>query len=132
MNMQSPGTASTLARFLMDEWGDAIARSLQSMTDVRPEVTWQTDEKAVVPTESSSEDQGLNLEISLSLFSAPSVWIFLPGETCRELGLLALRAAGIDMKNALELGPGNYVVRVVVRDNVTGKIGSVTAPLTVN
>jgi hypothetical protein len=38
---------------------------------------------------------------------------------------------GIDMKNALELGPGNYVVRVVVRDNVTGKIGSVTAPLTV-
>jgi len=38
----------------------------------------------------------------------------------------------IDMKNALELGPGNYVVRVVIRDNVTGKIGSVTAPLTVN
>jgi hypothetical protein len=46
--------------------------------------------------------------------------------------MASLRTAGIDMKNTLELGPGNYVVRVVVRDNVTGKIGSVTAPLTVN
>jgi VWFA-related protein len=46
--------------------------------------------------------------------------------------MASLRASGIDMKNALELGPGQYVVRVVIRDNVTGKIGSVTAPLTVN
>jgi VWFA-related protein len=46
--------------------------------------------------------------------------------------MASLRSSGIDMKNALELGPGNYVVRVVIRDNVTGKIGSVTAPLTVN
>jgi hypothetical protein len=46
--------------------------------------------------------------------------------------MASLRSSGIDMKNALELGPGSYVVRVVIRDNVTGKIGSVTAPLTVN
>jgi VWFA-related protein len=46
--------------------------------------------------------------------------------------MASLRASEIDMKNALELGPGQYVVRVVIRDNVTGKIGSVTAPLTVN
>jgi len=46
--------------------------------------------------------------------------------------MASLRSNGIDMKNALELGPGKYVVRVVIRDNVTGKIGSVTAPLTVN
>jgi VWFA-related protein len=44
----------------------------------------------------------------------------------------SLLANGIDMKNALELGPGQYTVRVVIRDNVTGKIGSVTSPLTVN
>jgi hypothetical protein len=36
------------------------------------------------------------------------------------------------MKNAIELVPGQYTVRMVIRDNVTGKIGSVTAPLTVN
>jgi VWFA-related protein len=46
--------------------------------------------------------------------------------------MASLRANGIDMRNALELGPGQYTVRVVIRDNVTGKIGSVTAPLTVN
>ncbi|HXC41952.1 MAG TPA: VWA domain-containing protein [Candidatus Dormibacteraeota bacterium] len=52
--------------------------------------------------------------------------------TVPDAQMASLRASGIDMKNALELGPGNYVVRVVIRDNVTGKIGSVTAPLTVN
>jgi hypothetical protein len=46
--------------------------------------------------------------------------------------MTSLRAGGIDMKNALELGPGQYAIRIVIRDNVTGKIGSVTAPLTVN
>jgi hypothetical protein len=46
--------------------------------------------------------------------------------------ITSLRANGIDMKNALQLGPGQYTVRVVIRDNVTGKIGSVTSPLTVN
>src|SRR5579863_813819 len=44
----------------------------------------------------------------------------------------SLRSNGIDMKNSLELPAGHYLVRVVVRDGVNGKIGSVTAPLTVN
>jgi flagellar motor switch protein FliN len=100
---QPPGPISTPAKFLMDQWGDATARSLQSMTDVRPEVTWQTNEKAAFPAESSSGDQSLYLEISLALFSAPSAWVFLPGETCRELGLLALRAAGIEEADADEI-----------------------------
>ncbi len=46
--------------------------------------------------------------------------------------MASLRTNGIDMKNVLELAPGQHVVRVVIRDNVTGKIGSVTAPLSVN
>ena len=46
--------------------------------------------------------------------------------------MASLRTNGIDMKNTLELGPGQYVVRVVIRDNITGRVGSVTAPLTVN
>jgi hypothetical protein len=44
----------------------------------------------------------------------------------------SMRASGIDVKNALELGPGQYAIRIVIGDNVTGKIGSVTAPLTVD
>jgi len=46
--------------------------------------------------------------------------------------MVAVRTNGVDFRNALELGPGKYTVRFVVRDNVTGKVGSVTAPLTVN
>jgi VWFA-related protein len=45
--------------------------------------------------------------------------------------MASLRHNGIDMKNALELAPGQYTVRVVIRDNITGTIGSVTAPLVV-
>jgi hypothetical protein len=46
--------------------------------------------------------------------------------------LASVRANGVDFRNALALAPGKYTVRFVVRDNVTGKVGSVTAPLTVN
>jgi hypothetical protein len=46
--------------------------------------------------------------------------------------MATLRTNGIGFKNSLELDPGQYNVRVVIRDNVTGKVGSVTAPLTVN
>lgn len=34
--------------------------------------------------------------------------------------------------NQLELGPGEYRVKFIVRDSVSGRIGTVTAPLTVN
>jgi VWFA-related protein len=46
--------------------------------------------------------------------------------------LAAVRAKGVGFNYDLDLAPGQYSVRFVVRDNVTGKIGSVTAPLTVN
>ncbi len=36
------------------------------------------------------------------------------------------------LKDELALGPGQYTVRFVVRDDVSGKVGSVSAPLTVN
>lgn len=46
--------------------------------------------------------------------------------------LASIRANGVSFKNSIELSPGKYTVRFVVRDNFTGKVGSVTAPLTVN
>jgi VWFA-related protein len=47
-------------------------------------------------------------------------------------GLPKIKADGIFYQNALELLPGSYDVRFVVRDNLSGRIGSVTAPVTVN
>jgi VWFA-related protein len=52
--------------------------------------------------------------------------------TVTQAEMPVLQAKGVGLTNTLDLAPGQYSVRFVVRDNVTGKIGSVTAPLTVN
>lgn len=46
--------------------------------------------------------------------------------------LAQFQAQGLGFKNEIELTPGDYTVRFIVRDDVTGRVGSVTAPLTVN
>ena len=43
-----------------------------------------------------------------------------------------MREQGLRYRNGLDLAPGNYTVRFVVRDNVSGRVGSVSAPVTVN
>jgi VWFA-related protein len=43
--------------------------------------------------------------------------------------LAKLKADGVIYNNYLDLAPGDYEVRFVVRDNLTGKIGSVIVPL---
>jgi VWFA-related protein len=45
--------------------------------------------------------------------------------------LLSMRQAGIGFSGALDLAPGEYTVRFVVRDNLSGRVGSVAAPLKV-
>jgi VWFA-related protein len=42
-----------------------------------------------------------------------------------------LKSKGVDYAGDLHLTPGNYLVRFVVRDNQSGRMGSVTAPLAV-
>ena len=42
-----------------------------------------------------------------------------------------LKSEGVDYAGDLHLAPGNYLVRFVVRDNQSGRMGSVTAPLAV-
>ena len=46
-------------------------------------------------------------------------------------GLAQIRENGITYGDAIEVGPGDYTVRFVVRDNLTGRMGSVSAPLKV-
>jgi VWFA-related protein len=42
------------------------------------------------------------------------------------------REKGLGYQETLDLPPGKYTVRFVVRDNLSGRIGSVSAPVTVN
>jgi len=43
--------------------------------------------------------------------------------------LAQVRSAGVTYKGVLELPPGEYNVRFVVRDNLSGRLGSLAAPL---
>jgi VWFA-related protein len=46
--------------------------------------------------------------------------------------LAQLQKSGIGYNDTLELPPGQYGLRVVVRDNITGRVGSVWAPLQID
>ena len=46
--------------------------------------------------------------------------------------LAKVKASGVLYSNSLVLAPGSYQLKVVVRDNLSGKMGSVSAPLTVD
>jgi hypothetical protein len=45
--------------------------------------------------------------------------------------LSSIRQNGVGYKGFLDLAPGEYAVRFVVRDDLSGRIGSVAAPLKV-
>jgi VWFA-related protein len=45
--------------------------------------------------------------------------------------LPSIRERGIGYNGALDLAPGDYIVRFVVRDDLSGRVGSVAAPLKV-
>jgi VWFA-related protein len=81
----------------------------------------------------------LNFDFAVAAYTAngksakPTVTLgknFSP--TLTESQLATVRAKGVGFNYDLDLAPGQYAVRFVVRDNVSGKIGSVTALLTVN
>jgi len=46
--------------------------------------------------------------------------------------MAVVKAQGISYRNMMELSPGQYTVKMMVRDNLSGKIGSVSAPLKVD
>ena len=45
--------------------------------------------------------------------------------------VLSIRQQGVALRGALDLAPGEYTVRFVVRDDLSGRVGSVAAPLKV-
>ena len=46
--------------------------------------------------------------------------------------LTQIRASGLGYHGAVEVPPGQYTVRFVIKDKLSGRIGTVTAPVTVN
>jgi len=52
--------------------------------------------------------------------------------TIKPEAMVVVKTQGISYHNLIEVAPGKYTVHMMVRDNLSGKIGSVSAPLTVN
>jgi flagellar motor switch protein FliN len=93
MSAHSSDGVKATREWLLNEWAESTARSLQSMADEKPAVNWNPEELRGDPGE---EGAGLRLEIPLSLFPEAHLWISLPPETVHELGSRTLRAAGIE------------------------------------
>jgi VWFA-related protein len=93
------------------------------------------DSVTFVPTPASADTSSVNLEFVVVAtkdgVNVGGVQQTLQGALKSEL-VQMLKTQGVPYKNALDLAPGQYQVRFVVRDNLSGRIGSVSAPLTVN
>jgi flagellar motor switch protein FliN/FliY len=93
MSGSSADSKTATRGWLLNEWAESIARSLQSMADERPGIIWQPDE---LPGDPTPAGLGLRLEIPLSLFPETLLWVTLAPDAVGELGGRTLRAAGIE------------------------------------
>ena len=92
-----------------------------------------------IPPQGAAIDAGANNRVSLEFVAVARN---ARGETAGQFGQRIERslkeeeakgvaAEGISFSQSLEVPPGQYSVRFVVRDNVSGRVGSVLAPLTI-
>jgi VWFA-related protein len=96
--------------------------------------------RIILPPEADLIDDRDNNHVSLEVFSVARTPTGVDAdqfgqhlETNIKPGdLERVRKDGITFNNAVEVPPGEYTVRFIVRDNLTGRIGSVSAPLRVS
>jgi flagellar motor switch protein FliN len=84
----------TAVQWFLDKWAEENARTLQSMTDARPDATFDP-----VPLEDAASvftPETLYLEVNLSLAANALFWIVVPPDAAEALGKRTLEAAGID------------------------------------
>jgi VWFA-related protein len=93
----------------------------------------------ILPAHTTTIDEANQNQIALSFFgiartqAATDVADFvkkMDGQLKPEVAT-RMREAGLKFDSTIELVPGRYNVRFVVRDNLSGRVGSVTAPVTV-
>lgn len=98
----SPGdkTANTLnatgrAAEVLNQWAEALAQVLASMTDQRPQVAWQAISGTAAEV-TSGEYPYLWWEHPFSTAASDLTWIGSPQPTWEHVGTLTLKAAGLD------------------------------------
>ena len=88
------------AKLLLDQWGDSLAQVLESMTDQRPEVHWQTVtgllSEIAQSTGAGPEADMLWWEQPFQVSPEMMVWVAAPRATWEYAGTLTLKAAGLE------------------------------------
>ena len=87
--------ASGRAASVLDQWAEALAQVLDSMTDQHPQVTWQAVSGAVAAV-ASGEEPYLWWEHPFSAAAGALAWVGSPRPTWEHVGTLTLKAAGLD------------------------------------
>jgi len=86
---------------VLNQWAEALAQVLASMTDQRPQVAWQAVGGAAAEA-ASGEYPYLWWEHPFSAAPGALVWIGSPQPTWEHVGTLTLKAAGLDTVAASE------------------------------
>jgi flagellar motor switch protein FliN/FliY len=81
-------------KWILDQWAEEVARTLQSMTDARPTATCAA---ASSGADSQAFEAGtLYLEVTFSLAPTACMWLAVPPGAAKAMGERTLKAAGID------------------------------------
>lgn len=80
---------------ILNQWAEALAQVLDSMTDQRPQVTWQAVAGTAAAV-SSAEFTYLWWEHPFSAGAGAVAWIGAPQPTWEHVGTLTLKAAGLE------------------------------------
>jgi flagellar motor switch protein FliN/FliY len=92
--------AAENVKLLLGQWGESLAQVLESMTDQRPEVQWQT---VTGPLSEIAPATGAGPEADMLWWEQPfqvspemMVWVAAPRATWEYTGTLTLKAAGLE------------------------------------
>ena len=82
------------ARLLLDRWTESLAQVLESMTDQRPEIRWESVSGPL--SEVGARQDYLWWEQPFQIDPQAAVWIAAPQPTWEYAGTLTLKAAGLE------------------------------------
>jgi len=80
---------------ILNQWADALAQVLNTMTDQQPQVAWRPV-KGTAAEVASGDHPVLWWEQPLSAAAGALVWVGSPQPTWEHIGTLTLKAAGLD------------------------------------
>jgi flagellar motor switch protein FliN/FliY len=123
-------------RSLLDQWTAGLAQVLESMTDRKPEVRWESGITL------ASDPEALWWEQPFQISRDALVWVAAPRMTWEHCGTVTLQAAGLDTVGVTEarntwleilgqsLGGLARVIGIILEREVTCDPGSERAPAT--